>query len=130
MLPLDGRDGGGSGGSGRVSVPPYPPKHKHRDRARMHISTRAFFKADNFVTPVPSETRHVVHWDEGYNCSHFGHRTVKPNVRVLQFWDKIKCRACYDRQAVINAVLQRVYSSGVVIRNAIARTSNVPSEAI
>lgn len=51
MLPLDGRDGGGSSSSGGVSVPPYPPKHEHRDRARMHVSTRVFLKADKFVTP-------------------------------------------------------------------------------
>lgn len=73
MLPLDGRDGDGSGGSGGVSVPPYPPKHKHRDRARMHVSTRAFSKADNFVISAPSKTRHVVHLDEGINRLHFGH---------------------------------------------------------
>jgi len=95
MLPLDGHDGGGSGGSGGVSVPPYPPKHKHRDRARMHVSTRAFPKAYNFVTPAPSETQSVVYPDEGNNRLHSGHRTVKPNVRVLQFGGKIKCRACY-----------------------------------
>lgn len=88
MLPLDGgRDGGGSGGSGGVSVPPYPPKHKHRDRARMHVTTRAFPKADSFVTPTPSKTRSVVIIpDEGANRLHSGHRTVKLNVRVLQFW--------------------------------------------
>lgn len=49
------------------SVPPYPPKHKHRDRARIHVrSLVSFRRADNLflsfsfflflsATPVPSE---------------------------------------------------------------------------
>lgn len=80
MLPLDGRDGGGSGGSGGVSVPPYPPKHKHRDRARMHVSTRAFPKADSFRHPraVGDTVCHVSEM-KGIEITVCipGHRTVK-----------------------------------------------------
>lgn len=96
MLPLDGRDGGGSSGSGGVSVPPYPPKHKHRDRARMHVSARVFLKADNFVTPAPSEIRDMLCTQtKGIIICILGAGRWNLMSECFNFWNKIKCRACY-----------------------------------